>query len=663
MTLPSLLLGLSAALLPITTARPSASTSNNDWTVETVYKRDITPESFAVVGSSGVSAQMMFNPGVGDKVYIIDKTENNALTVTSSAGVTHPAWAVSYDTTANTVRAMDVESNAFCAGGMVLGNGTWAVFGGNQPITTAGVATTGQGAYDDTDGGAAIRLLDPCGDDSCEYIQGTQTTVRTDTAANLDGYLQMTSNRWYPTVEGLEDGSLIIIGGDNNGGYVNTVLQDNPTYEFFPRKGDGKAITLEFLSDNLPVNLYPLTWLLPSGNLFMQANLSTIIYDYKTLTTTNLPDMPYAVRVYPANAATTMLPLTPANNYTVTLVFCGGSSPPDGEWGSDGGIKYNITAVAADDTCVRISPEDASPQYEDDDSLPTGRSMGQFVYLPDGTLWMGNGVHMGTAGYGSEGWGQGESYGAEPVYQPGIYDPNAALGSRWNWNLAVSNQERMYHSSVVLLKDGSLLISGSNPNADVSNTTWATSYSVERWYPKWYNEERPGNQGFPDTLSYGGNYWNLTLNTTDETIVQSAKVNIIRGGFSTHAVQWGQRFLELETSYLIDNSTNTTTLFVSQMPPNAALFSPGPALMFLVLDGVPSNGLYIMIGSGQIETQTIETAVTLPTASTVVAPTTTTSAAATSTQVNATSGALTSVSLPAGISALIGLVSLALALI
>jgi hypothetical protein len=28
--------------------------------------------------------------------------------------------------------------------------------------------------------------------------------------------------------------------------------------------------------------------------------------------------------------------------------------------------------------------------------------MGQFVLLPDGTMWMGNGVGMGTAGYGNE---------------------------------------------------------------------------------------------------------------------------------------------------------------------------------------------------------------------------------------------------------------------
>jgi hypothetical protein len=83
-----------------------------------------------------LSFQLPHYSGVGDKVYIIDKTENNPLTVTSDSGRTHPAWAVSYDTITNEVRAMDVESNPFCAGGMSLGNGSWAVFGGNQPITT-----------------------------------------------------------------------------------------------------------------------------------------------------------------------------------------------------------------------------------------------------------------------------------------------------------------------------------------------------------------------------------------------------------------------------------------------------------------------------------------------------------------------------------------------
>lgn len=109
------------------------------------------------------------------------------------------------------------------------------------------------------------------------------------------------------------------------------------------------------------------------------------MFDWQTKTVTNLPDMIHAIRVYPASAGSIMLPLTPANNYTATLLFCGGSNPP--QWGDDGGSRYNVTAVQADRTCVRITPTDANPQYTDDDTMNIGRSMGTFTYLPDGTLW------------------------------------------------------------------------------------------------------------------------------------------------------------------------------------------------------------------------------------------------------------------------------------
>ena len=51
---------------------------------------------------------------------------------------------------------MDIVTNTFCAGGTALGNGTWLNVGGNQAVTTGGVAAssqTGGGVYDDPDGG------------------------------------------------------------------------------------------------------------------------------------------------------------------------------------------------------------------------------------------------------------------------------------------------------------------------------------------------------------------------------------------------------------------------------------------------------------------------------------------------------------------------------
>lgn len=45
-----------------------------------------------------------------------------------------------------------------------------------------------------------------------------------------------------------------------------------------------------------------------------------------------LDDIPDAVRVYPASAGVAMLPLTPANNYTATIIFCGGSDVQPKKW-------------------------------------------------------------------------------------------------------------------------------------------------------------------------------------------------------------------------------------------------------------------------------------------------------------------------------------------
>lgn len=82
---------------------------------------------FKVVGDSGVSAQMMFL-GTKNTVYILDKTENNHMTMTTN-GVTHPAWGTSYDLRTNKATAMEVTSNSFCAGGFNLGDGSFGTWG------------------------------------------------------------------------------------------------------------------------------------------------------------------------------------------------------------------------------------------------------------------------------------------------------------------------------------------------------------------------------------------------------------------------------------------------------------------------------------------------------------------------------------------------------
>lgn len=347
---------------------------------------------------------------------------------------------------------------------------------------------SGANPYNNADGGRAVRVITPCDDGSCGWQEGGDS-------------LTMAKKRWYPTIEGLAEGNVMVIGGDENGGYVSTFAQNTPSWEYWPKQESG-AINMDFLNDTVPVNLFPLVWLLPSGKVFFQAAYRTILYDIASRTEQNLVDMPYAQRIYPATGAAVMLPLTPANGYSAELLFCGGSNV-DLQNSTDGGAGFDVTKVPADNTCVRIRPDDESPVYTDDDNLPEARCMGQLIYLPDGKMWMGNGVGMGTAGYGNNNFSIGQSYGQEPLYMPAVYDPNAPAGKRFSRDgLSASTEERMYHSTAILLADGSVLISGSNPNADVTDVQWGTKYSVEKWYPTWYNEKRPKASGFPASLSY-----------------------------------------------------------------------------------------------------------------------------------------------------------------
>ena len=89
-----------------------------------------------------------------------------------------------------------------------------------------------------------------------------------------------------------------------------------------------------------------------------------------------------------------------------------------------------------------------------------------------------------------------------------------------------------------------MFVSGSNPNTDYNiTTTYPTEYRVETFYPSYFNERRPEPQGLPNNLSYGGNFFNVTLSKDDlfgdVQNVKNAMVVIIRTGFSTHTLVSG----------------------------------------------------------------------------------------------------------------------------
>ncbi|KAF7346181.1 CAP10 domain-containing protein [Mycena sanguinolenta] len=564
--------------------------------------------TFADGGNTLVSAMMMF-VGNEQKVYILDKAEGNSVQVQG-----HPA-----DINTHQAQVMDVPSNVFCASGYHLPNGSFVTFGGNGAIGPGGVIGSEQNpgggsgewdaTYQDFDGSRAIRILNPCTNSdnfastNCQWF---------DNAA----VLSMQKKRWYSAAEALGNGTIVIIGGFVNGGYINRNYPNTdptfsggaaePTYEFYPSNGQTPA-QMAFLTKTSGLNAYAHTFLLASGNLFLQANYSTMIWNPDTNTETDLPDMPgQVIRVYPASGGVAMLPLTPANNYAQTIIFCGGSNMPDADWGSYSFPAINTWDYPASNDCQRITPEPADgsqPAYVQDDYMLETRTMGQFIILPTVIPTCLSGCRSLPARWAP----------------PAIYDPDAPAGSRWsNTGLSTSSIARLYHSSAILLPDASVLIAGSNPNVDVNTSTiFPTQYKAEIFYPPYFSATtRPVPSGIPSTISYGGSPFDVTIpassySGTGNAAAANTTVALVRPGWTTHAMNFGQRYLQLNNTYTV-NSDSSITLHVSQAPPNANLFQPGPAFVYVVVNGIPSNGTAVTVGSGNIEAQPTSNVVALP---------------------------------------------------
>ncbi|KAG5643432.1 hypothetical protein DXG03_000940 [Asterophora parasitica] len=602
-----------------------------------------TAGSFVESGDTLVSAMMMFL-GNEEKVYILDKAEGNPAQVKG-----HPAWGSVWDIKTQQSTVMDVRSNVFCASGMHLPNGSYVTFGGNGAIGRGGEIGSvrnpwGNGAWDaeyqDFDGSKAIRILNPC--TSQDNFASTKCQWFDD--ASL---LSMQKQRWYSTAEPLADGTMVLIGGFVNGGYINRNYPNRDpefsggaaenTYEFYPANGRGVQ-PVQFLIKTSGLNAYAHAFLLSSGKMLVQANVSTsmsyffltlvlqandfpVIWDYNTNTETPLPDIPgNVVRVYPASGAVAMLPLTPANNWNPTILFCGGSDMPDEAWGNYANPAIDTWKYPASRDCQRLTPEPAGgsvPAYESDDDMLEGRTMGQFIILPDGKMLVINGGLNGTAGYATA-TGQTANYGdmpfgmslaSGPIGTPAIYDPNAPKGSRWsNAGLGTSNIARLYHSSAILLPDGSVFVAGSNPNVDVNTTTiFPTEYRSEIFYPPYFGAStRPTPSGVPKSISYGGNSFDITIPASSYTgsanhAAGNTTVALVRGGFTTHAMNMGQRYLQLNNTFTV-NAGGTITLHVAQAP-NPNVLQPGPALLFVNVNGIPSVGTLVIVGNGRMGIQ------------------------------------------------------------
>ncbi|KAJ7200643.1 glyoxal oxidase N-terminus-domain-containing protein [Mycena pura] len=516
-------------------------------------------------GTSGVSGMQLMIVTETTAV-IFDRVEHNPLMTEDG----EPAWTAELNLNTHVVRPLHALSNTWCATGGFLGNGTLLSTGGNAIVITG------------ESGLQALRFFTPCEDATCDIWENSSL-------------VHTTSNRWYPGSVRIEDGSILIFGGSTTQAFINNATVNNPTYEFYPPKNingfNGVQIPSPFLATTLNANQFPFVMQLPSGNLFVAANLRAMIFDWKTNTETQLPDIPNGVRFSnPFAGSAVMLPLTPENHYTPEVMICGGTTNNDT---ADPSTFSSQTPTS--DQCARLllTDEGVAAGWKVE-RMPVRRVMPDMILLPDGRVVIVNGAQTGISSDGFVPDVVGPLSNADhPAFTPVVYDPTAPVGRRFSsQGIPASTIPRMYHSSATLTPNGSILLAGSNPNHDITiGTEYPTEYRLEFYSPAYLSKPRPTYNGLPATVNYNSKF---TLSVELPPDTNDVTVALMDLGFSTHGVHVDQRFVKLVSNLSHDKKTLTVT-----GPPTTRIYPPGPAFLYVVTAaGVPSFGHKTIIGTG-----------------------------------------------------------------
>jgi hypothetical protein len=507
------------------------------------------------IGISAMHMQLTHN----DKIIIFDRTDFGPSNLPLSKGncridpydtalqIDCTAHSVIYDIFTNTFRSLTIQTDTWCSSGAVLPNGTLVQTGGFN------------------DGERRIRMFTPCYDDTCDWIE-------------FPSYLS--ERRWYATNQILPDKRIIIIGGRR---------QFN--YEFFPKEiSSSSSINLHFLqetNDRSENNLYPFVHLLPDGNLFIFANTRSVLFDYKqNMIVKEFPEIPGGdPHNYPSSGSSVLLPLDENQaSIEATVMICGGA--PRGSF--EAASKQN-SFMQALTTCGFLKVTDSNPNWIIE-NMPMARVMGDMLILPNGDIIIINGAELGTAGWEN---------GRQPVLTPVIFRLSETDLSKRFSVMSPASRPRLYHSSAVVLKDGRVLVGGSNPHINYNfSAEFPTDLSLEAFYPPYLSPEfgpvRPTIRYVTNTILGYRVFYYVTFTVDKFATASEVSVRLLAPSFTTHSYAMNQRMVVLK---LIGVTTvNLNTYYATVVGPSTQeIAPPGYYILFLVHAGVPSLGVWVQL--------------------------------------------------------------------
>lgn len=484
----------------------------------------------------GVVVPLITTPGINDKIVFLEKSGTGPPNTTG----TYELDLAFIDDFDQAWRPLHLKTDVFCSAGITLPDkaGRQLNVGGWSGSSTFGV-----------------RLYSPDGSPGVPGVNDWEENVNE---------LSLLAGRWYPSAMNMANGSIFVIGGETGSNASPT-----PSCEILPAPAGGYAKYLDWLDRTDPYNLYPFLFVLPSGGILaLYYNEARILDEVTFDTTRTLPNMPGTVisflsgRTYPLEGTAVIMPQHAPFSDPITVLVCGGSTAGAGE---------------AIDNCISTQPELSSPEWVIE-RMPTARVLTCMTALPDGTYMILNGALQGVGGFG---------LATGPNLEALLYDPSLPVGQRFS-RMASTIVARLYHSEAILLPDGRVLVTGSDPE----DGTNPQEYRVEVFNPPYtLSGATPPTLNIAESqqdLAYGGSF---TVTVTIPTgNYGSVRFSMMGTESSTHGNSMGQRTLFLSSSC---DGSGTCTLTA---PPTPHVAPPGWYRIF-VLDGpMPGYARWVRIG-------------------------------------------------------------------
>jgi Domain of unknown function (DUF1929) len=342
----------------------------------------------------------------------------------------------------------------------------------------------------------------------------------------------LTQKRWYPTTVGLADGTTTLTfgGHERNDVPANTVDRYN-----------AQTNTIQRLPDSASQNFgnYPKMHFVRNSIYMVAPKARTQRFNISSNTWSRLPSMRFGRRTY---GTSVLLPIRGDGTGPVRILVSGGTNTAGG--------PPTATAEVID---VSLS----NPAWSYTGPMNHARLLHNLTLLADGSVaTVGGGAAFKYTG---------------PQKMLEIYNPNTGV-----WTDMLPEQgSRMYHSTSLLLPDGTLWSAGQD-SGDFKTR-------VEVYSPPYlFRGPRPTMSSAPQAIAYNSSF---TIGTPDAATI--SKVALVRPGSVTHQLDTEQRYVTL------DFTVGAGSLSVSA-PITGSVAPPGWYMLFILnSQGVPAIAKWI----------------------------------------------------------------------